>query len=389
MGTLAVGVAFASGAALMYSFDPDHGRRRRALVRNQVDHLMHVLPRSLRKATVDSERRVRGKLMHMRNAAGAHIVDDDVLVARVRSALGRCCSHPSAVEVTSRDGIVELRGPILNQEAERVIGHVRHVAGVRAIDDDLQRYDTADGVSPLQGQHTIEPRALLLLRRRWPISLRWAMGAAAAGFAASGLVRGGLLGTGRVLLGAAVALRAVANRPLAQFFGVEDGPGSEIDVTKSIAVDAPIREVFAAFVAFENFPKFMRHVREVRRVDDNRWHWTVDAAGGLSFDWDGMVTECEPPFHIGWTSVETATIHHEGAATFESIEDGRTRITIRLAYHPPLGAVGHAVARVLGADPKTELNDDLVRFKSLLETGKATGRAGSVTREEVLGGVKS
>jgi uncharacterized membrane protein len=46
--------------------------------------------------------------------------------------------------------------------------------------------------------------------------------------------------------------------------------------------------------------------------------------------------------------------------------------------------VGHAVARLLGADPKRELDDDLLRFKSLLETGKAKGRNGPVLRSDVL-----
>jgi hypothetical protein len=41
------------------------------------------------------------------------------------------------------------------------------------------------------------------------------------------------------------------------------------------------------------------------------------------------------------------------------------------------------VARLLGADPKRQMDDDLVRLKSLLERGKATGRAGPVTLEEL------
>jgi uncharacterized membrane protein len=53
-----------------------------------------------------------------------------------------------------------------------------------------------------------------------------------------------------------------------------------------------------------------------------------------------------------------------------------------MTYTPPAGALGHVFARLLGADPKKQMDDDLLRFKSLLETGKATGRE-TVSREEL------
>ena len=43
---------------------------------------------------------------------------------------------------------------------------------------------------------------------------------------------------------------------------------------------------------------------------------------------------------------------------------------MRLSYNPPAGAVGHAIAKAFGADPKSEMDEDLLRMKSLLETGK-------------------
>jgi uncharacterized membrane protein len=42
---------------------------------------------------------------------------------------------------------------------------------------------------------------------------------------------------------------------------------------------------------------------------------------------------------------------------------------VRLNYNPPAGAIGHAVAGLFGADPKTEMDQDLVRMKTLIETG--------------------
>jgi uncharacterized membrane protein len=95
------------------------------------------------------------------------------------------------------------------------------------------------------------------------------------------------------------------------------------------------------------------------------------------------VTHLVPGEHVAWTSTEGASVRNRGDARFESLPDGRTRMTIRIAYQPPLGDIGHAVARLLGSDPKHGLADDLVRFKSLIERGKATGRNGVFLRERL------
>jgi uncharacterized membrane protein len=68
---------------------------------------------------------------------------------------------------------------------------------------------------------------------------------------------------------------------------------------------------------------------------------------------------------------------------FQSNPDGSTRIDIRLSYNPPAGALGHAIASIFGSDPKHQMEQDLVRFKSLIEEGKATADGKTVTREEV------
>ena len=38
---------------------------------------------------------------------------------------------------------------------------------------------------------------------------------------------------------------------------------------------------------------------------------------------------------------------------------------------------------LIGASPKKLMDDDLVRLKSLFEHGKATGRFGLITRDEI------
>ena len=50
---------------------------------------------------------------------------------------------------------------------------------------------------------------------------------------------------------------------------------------------------------------------------------------------------------------------------------------VTMSYTPPAGALGHAVARLFGADPKSGLNDDLLRMKVFLETGRRAHDAAS------------
>ena len=54
-----------------------------------------------------------------------------------------------------------------------------------------------------------------------------------------------------------------------------------------------------------------------------------------------------------------------------------------MSYCPPAGILGHTVARLFGADPKSEIDDDMVRLKSLLEVGKTRAHGETVWRDEV------
>ncbi len=49
-------------------------------------------------------------------------------------------------------------------------------------------------------------------------------------------------------------------------------------------------------------------------------------------------------------------------------EAAGTRVLVELSYNPVAGAVGHALATLLGADPRHKLADSLQRLKSYIET---------------------
>ena len=47
-----------------------------------------------------------------------------------------------------------------------------------------------------------------------------------------------------------------------------------------------------------------------------------------------------------------------------------TRVGIRMFYKPPGGVIGLYLAALFGADAKYDMDDDLVRLKSLIELGR-------------------
>lgn len=367
-----------AGAGSAYYLDQRLGRRRRARARDVVVHAAHATLRGLRGALKDLEHRAHGFARnHHEDPEHPHAMSDPAIVARVRSRLGHVCSHPQVILVTCRDGAIDLSGPILEDEVQDLLRVTWTTAGVRDVVDRLGRHATAEGVPELsRGSRRSKVKPGF-----WSPSRRLLVGAGGAVAVVSGIVRGGATGTGAAILGAAGLARAVANVPLLGLIGLGQRP--VIDVTKATTIRVPVEQVFAFFESPENFPKFMRHVEEVRRTGESRWHWRVAGVPGTHFEWDVVQERLDPNALLVWESAEDAAVIQTLSARFESLGESTTRLTIRLSYAPPGGVLGHEVARLLGADPKHELVEDMLRLKSLLELGKTTGRSGVVTLEDL------
>ncbi|HET6342246.1 MAG TPA: BON domain-containing protein, partial [Gemmatimonadota bacterium] len=140
------------GAGLMYLLDPDRGRRRRALVRDQLSSRIGNSEAFLGKTVRDSANRSRGLVARARSrVTPGGRVTDDVLVERVRSKLGRYVSHPGAIEVDAHRGRVVLRGQILAGESEDLLSAVASVPGVHHVENELEVHERPGDVPALQG----------------------------------------------------------------------------------------------------------------------------------------------------------------------------------------------------------------------------------------------
>jgi uncharacterized membrane protein len=153
-----------------------------------------------------------------------------------------------------------------------------------------------------------------------------------------------------------------------------------VRVEKSIHIAAPVEQVFAFWRDVQNFPRFMTHVHEVTGDLAGTTHWRADGAAGPAVQWTAQCTELTPNQRIAWVTLPESTVRHAGAVSFQHGGDGGTRVHVELHYQPPGGAIGDRLARLLGFDPKHQLDDDLMRVKSFLETGHASHDAAAQVR---------
>lgn len=182
--SLLTGIAVGVAAALV--FDPDRGARRRALVRDKVVRAGRRAADALDTTVRDVTNRTRGMTAETVGWMTESPVDDARLLERVRARLGRACSHVRAIDVDVREGQVTLRGPVLANEVEAVLSAAAAVRGVESLINDLEPYDSAEGVPALQGRGRIAGSRFDLLQTHWAPATRALVGAAAV-LAAGGL----------------------------------------------------------------------------------------------------------------------------------------------------------------------------------------------------------
>jgi uncharacterized membrane protein len=356
------------GATLMYMVDPDRGKRRRALMRDKLARATHKVPDAISATARDISNRVQGMTAQATSAFSSEDVSDEVLVARVRSKLGRIVSHPSSIEVAANQGRVVLSGPILAHETNDLLACVRAVPGVREVDNLLDVHKQAGDVPGLQGGEPRSGDRFDLMQENWSPTSRLLAGAAGGALAVYGLSRRDPISLGLGAIGIGLIARGVTNLEMKRLVGLGAGRRA-VEIQKTINIAAPVEQVYDFWKNFENFPSVMSNVLEVRDNGNGTSHWVVKGPMGVPVEWDAVITRDVPTELLAWKSVEGASVESAGIVHFGRNEDGTTSVQVKLSYNPPAGAIGHAIAALFGSDPKTEMDADLMRMKSLIETG--------------------
>jgi hypothetical protein len=210
-GALLTGLGIGIGAGLMYFLDPERGGRRRAVVRDQMADAANRSSDALRAVRRDMASRTSGTVARVRAVFDRQPVDDQILVERARAQLGHLVSHPRAIGVTSVDGVVTVRGPILQAEVMLLLKALERVRGVRGVLNQLEEHKDAAHVPALQGGSA--PRAPHRLFA-WSPAARAVAGATGTALAGYGASRRGLSGTLLAAAGLGLVTRAATRREM-------------------------------------------------------------------------------------------------------------------------------------------------------------------------------
>ena len=211
---------------------------------------------------------------------------------------------------------------------------------------------------------------------------RWLSIAAGLGLAGYGLSKQkGFAGWALVGFGALLVRRGASGHcHTYELFGINTagtgqdtrralGGRSGVVVDESVTINQPIETLYRFWRNLENLPQFMRHLDSVERITDTLSRWRAKGPGNTVVEWNAEIINEVPNKVIGWQSLEGSDVVSAGSVNFDDQGQGRgTRVRVRLQYNPPGGKVGAAIVRLLGRDPATEIREDLLQFKHMVES---------------------
>lgn len=197
---------------------------------------------------------------------------------------------------------------------------------------------------------------------------RWASLIGGGALVLYGLSRGSLRGALMAVAGGGLVYHGVGGKN-----GVQDATGmnQNIIVEKTVTINKSPEQLYRYWHNFENLPTFMKHLKSVKVFDEKRSHWIANAPMGNSVEWDAEIINEQENHLIAWASLEGADVDNSGFVRFQPAPAGRgTEVKVVMEYNPPGGVVGSAIAKLFGEEPEQQIEDDLRRFKQLMEAGE-------------------
>jgi uncharacterized membrane protein len=179
--------------------------------------------------------------------------------------------------------------------------------------------------------------------------------------------------TGRCAVNRALGRNTARGGRVSPVASVRRGEG--IKVERSVVVNRPVHEVYQFWRNFENLPRFMDHLESVTVLDETRSHWIAKAPAGTRVEWEAAIHNEIDNELIAWRSLPGSGINHAGSVHFTPVSQAGTEVRVVLSYEPPAGKLGAAVAKLLGEEPSQQVEDDLRRFKQVMEALEVQGNS--------------
>jgi uncharacterized membrane protein len=179
------------------------------------------------------------------------------------------------------------------------------------------------------------------------------------------------LGRRRTALSTAATVLITASDIYAAITRTKRKRRPSMELKSTTTVNRPLEEVYEFWSQLDRLPTFMAHLDEVQMIGVGRSHWKAAAPFGRDVEWDAETTEDIPGQRIAWRSLDGADVPNSGEVRFLRAPGGRgTEVHVIVTYEVPGGAMGRAVAKYFGEEPSQQLDDDLRRFKQVMEIGE-------------------
>ena len=144
-----------------------------------------------------------------------------------------------------------------------------------------------------------------------------------------------------------------------------------VNIDEVVTINRPAEELYRFWRDFGRLPTFMQNLISVEQLDGRRSHWKAKGPAGRTVEWNAEIINEIPDELIGWRTLDGADVVSAGSVTFKRAPGGSgTDVRVRLQYDPPGGKLGSAVAWLFGREPSQTIQEDLRRFKQLMETGE-------------------
>jgi uncharacterized membrane protein len=139
-------------------------------------------------------------------------------------------------------------------------------------------------------------------------------------------------------------------------------------VAHYLEVNATADQCYAWWRGLTNLPHILPDVESVEPQTGSTQvtHWKVSGPLGRTVEWDAKIVEDVPGEKIAWSSTD-GDVANSGAVRFDD-HGSTTGVEVSLAYDPPAGVLGDAVAKLF-ADPQDKVEKALAAFKQTIESG--------------------
>jgi uncharacterized membrane protein len=212
--------------------------------------------------------------------------------------------------------------------------------------------------------------------------------AAGAGLIGIGLARRGLGGLLLGGLGGALLWRGYKGRcQCYEALGIntaERNPATAVParqgekVEKTILIRRSPEDLYRYWRKLENLPRIMNNLETVECTDGQRSHWVAKGPLGKQLQWDAEIYNERANELIAWRSLPGGDIETAGSIHFKpSWQNDCTEVMLSMKYNPPAGKVGAQLANWLGDGLEQKLNDDLQRFKQVMESENTVMASGT------------